>query len=578
MLTVRPLIKIFLLATFVASNASAQLGDNLGSILGSGSEEFLPVERAYSANVEFVEPNQLRIDWVVEPGYYLYRDRFDYHTAENTAVTPQYEEGVVKYDEWYEEELEVYYNSTTVALQGNFASQEMVLEYQGCADAGLCYPPAFYKFVIDPASGSVEPLGKVSSAVFATTSGNGATLSSIEGSNVSSIGFIGAFVLAFLGGIILNAMPCVFPVLSLKALSLAKGSKGKADLLSQSAFYALGSIAVAVGLAAVLLAIRAAGEAVGWGFQLQSPITITVLLYVFMVMALSLSGAFVFGTSLMGLGQQIETGNKYSQSFLTGALAMFVASPCTAPFMGSALAYAVTQPWFTALPVFAALGLGMALPIVLISLFPSLLEKLPKPGPWLDSFKQFLAFPLYLTCIWLLWVLIRQIDANGIALILGGLVLTVFAIWMLQQTTSKIRWAPFAAILFAAVVSAKTGISTEPAAPRTAATASLSLSMLSDSVGGSEPVFVNLTADWCITCIVNEKRALGTAETETLFEEESVQYMVGDWTRQDEDISEILTRYGRVSVPLYLFYPANSTEPQILPQFLTNDVIANLFE
>ncbi|AKS40420.1 protein-disulfide reductase DsbD family protein [Wenzhouxiangella marina] len=393
-----------------------------------------------------------------------------------------------------------------------------------------------------------------------------------------------ALVLALLGGLLLNLMPCVFPVLSIKALSLVEHADG--DSRGHGLAYTAGVILSFSILAGVLLALRAGGEAVGWGFQLQSPWIVGALIYVLFALGLSLSGLVQFGTSLMGAGQGLAERSGRSGSFFTGVLAVIVASPCTAPAMGSALGAAVFMPWPMALSVFIALGLGLALPMLLLSFLPALGRWLPRPGPWMETFKQAMAFPLYLAVVWLLWVLARQTDANGLAAILLGLVALAFTLWLLGKrdrgpTLSVIRHLAIVAGLVVSLASLGAAVRFQ-SAPAEAADRwweAYSAERLSELRADPErAVFVNMTADWCVTCLVNEQVALSTEAVREAFAANGVVYMKGDWTRRDAAITDYLAEYGRNGVPLYVVYPRDGGEPRILPQVLTPGLVIEALE
>jgi thiol:disulfide interchange protein DsbD len=384
--------------------------------------------------------------------------------------------------------------------------------------------------------------------------------------------------LALLGGTILNLMPCVFPVLSLKALSLAN-STSAASTRRHGWSYTAGSVATFTLIAALLYSARSAGEAVGWGFQLQSPLVIGILVYLFFTMGLSLSNILQLRTPWTNLGNDLTRGHSLKASFFTGALASVVASPCTAPFMGAALGFAMTQSPATGLLVFAALGLGMALPLLLLSHLPQLHRHLPKPGPWMESLKQILAFPLFFTAVWLLWVLGHQAGTDALTKLLGGLTLLALGAWLLrpERNPRTKRWRHALSLGAAlAALSLLPGTSAAPANP--AASGSdwqpYSRARLDELRAAGEPVFINLTADWCITCKANEKFALNTAAVSAAFEDAGIHRLKGDWTNPDAEISALLTEFDRSGVPLYLFYPAGSTRPaKILPQLLTEKIL-----
>ena len=391
------------------------------SVIGSS---FVPVEQAYQVSVR-VEENQLLLDWSIRDGYYLYRDRFKFNAvdANSQLSRPIFTAGKVKWDEYFEAELEVYYRQTTVILpfQTDAQQLEIQMESQGCADAGLCYPPYKQWLTVDLTNGTVE---------ISATPSLSARAAKATDSDPSELSLLWILIFALAGGMILNLMPCVFPVLSIKAMSFAMTHQTDQDKRSHSLAYTAGVVSSFVAIAAVMLSLRAAGEAIGWGFQLQSPLFVIFLIYLFFVMGLAFSGYLEIGGGLMSVGQSADNDDSLSSSFMTGVLATTIASPCTAPFMGPALGYAIAQPSYLALLVFAFLGLGMALPFVLLTWIPSLSNKLPRPGQWMDTFKQFLAFPLYLTAVWLLWVAGRQTSVDVATTVIAGLVLIAMGIWL----------------------------------------------------------------------------------------------------------------------------------------------------
>jgi thiol:disulfide interchange protein DsbD len=378
---------------------------------------------------------------------------------------------------------------------------------------------------------------------------------------------------------ILNLMPCVFPVLSIKVMSLAAADRTR--LAVHGWVYTLGIVVCFVGFAAALLIARKGGEAIGWGFQLQSPGLIAALAYLFFVMGLSMSGLINFGSSLMGAGQNLTQKSGLSGSFFTGVLAAVVASPCTAPFMGAALGFALTQPAIACIAVFAALGFGMALPLLILCYLPALATRLPKPGAWMDNLKQFLAFPLYLSAIWLLWVFGRQTSVSGMAALCAGAVAIAFGCWLLgreaQGIWKVIRWVCITISWILAVALVWQGA--ENRAQKNTSDdrwQAYSPELVASLRSEGRPIFINLTADWCLTCLANERIALHTEEVEQLFDELNVATIKGDWTNTDPTITELLRDYGRSGVPLYLWFPANSSEKAIiLPQLLTKDLLTS---
>ncbi len=419
---------------------------------------------------------------------------------------------------------------------------------------------------------------------------------SAQGGEGQGGGLLLYFVFAFLGGLILNLMPCVFPVLSMKALSLAKHSGSSLSKQRRNGLaYTAGVLIAFLTLATVLIILRAGGERIGWAFQFQQPWFLAVIVYIFFMLALSLSGVFEIGTSLMGVGGGLAQKEGYKGSFFTGVLATTVATPCTAPFMGPALGFALTQPWAVAMIVFFALGLGMATPILVLSFVPVLAKLLPKPGQWMETFKQFMAFPLYASALFFLWVLGNQVGVMGMTMVLVACVLLAFAAWLYQR---RYTMRPLAIVLnYAVLVSAiafalyltQTPFLRVQEKAETVAeydedgeliTAKnfepFSMARLEDLRSQGKPVFINMTADWCITCLANERASLSSDAVKQAMIDNGITYLKGDWTNEDPEISEVLEQFNRPSVPLYLLYPRKG-EPQILPQILTPSTLIEAF-
>ncbi len=389
---------------------------------------------------------------------------------------------------------------------------------------------------------------------------------------------------AIVGGLLLNLMPCVFPILSLKAISLAKAGGNEAVVRRDALAYTAGVVVVATALGGLLLTLRASGAAVGWAFQLQDPKIIFVLLALVTAIGFNLAGLFEL--------PNVNFGNKLAQkdgaggSFWTGALAAFVATPCTGPFMAAALGATIVLPPIAALIIFAGLGVGLALPFLLIAFVPAIRNRLPKPGAWLDSFRKVMAIPMFLTAIGLIWLLGRQIGTNALGLSLIFLLLVTLILWWFgggqMKGLSRGTWATGA--LTAAMVGgvllqpnaeamdnqnvARTSSATLPSEP-------FSEERLSELRASNQPIFAYFTADWCITCKANEAAAVQRQETADAFAEANVAVLMGDWTRPDPVISKFLEKHGRAGVPLYLYY-APGEEPVILPQILTVGTLTDL--
>ena len=416
------------------------------------------------------------------------------------------------------------------------------------------------------------------------------------GNSDDGSGLLLYMLFALLGGIILNLMPCVFPVLSIKALSFTKNiGESQHTQRMDGIVYAVGVISAFVVLASILIALRAGGEAVGWAFQFQQPWFLAFIVYLFFLMALSLSGVFEIGTSLMGAGGGLASKGGYKGSFFTGVLATTVATPCTAPFMGPAIGFALSQSWAVAMLVFVSLGLGMALPILILSFIPALFRYLPKPGPWMNTFKQFMAFPLYASALFFLWVLGNQVGVMGMSLVLLVCIVFAFAAWLYQRRFAMgpilrtVNYAvgigSFALAIYLAqspfmqtVTAADVAQFDEEGNP-TQNYEVFSTARLNELQAQGKPVFVNMTAAWCITCLANEQTTLGTDRVQQAMTDSEITYMKGDWTNEDPEITAVLERFNRPSVPLYVLYPGDSAkEPVILPQILTPGIVADAFE
>lgn len=390
--------------------------------------------------------------------------------------------------------------------------------------------------------------------------------------------FLSALGGAILGGLILNIMPCVFPILSLKALALARAGGDERTVRREGMAYAAGTIITAMLLGAVLMLLRAGGEALGWAFQLQRPESVVLLIVLMGAVAANLAGLFEFtGLSFAMRPKNVadaDDDDGARGAFLTGALAAFVATPCTGPFMGAALGATLTLPIWAALPIFGGLGFGLALPFLAIAHIPALRARLPRPGAWMVTLRRWLAVPMALTAIALVWLLSRQVGTVGLWLG-GGLLLAVAIVGYIggrkQQAGGSI--SPYIFVIAGLIVPAslllpvantdmQPAIAIRNAAPWSPAARDAALA-------DGHAVFVDFTADWCLTCKVNEAAAIDRAETRAAFARHGVVVLVGDWTNGDPAITAELARHGRNSLPLYLWYPAGSATPEILPQILT---------
>jgi thiol:disulfide interchange protein/DsbC/DsbD-like thiol-disulfide interchange protein len=401
---------------------------------------------------------------------------------------------------------------------------------------------------------------------------------------------------ALVGGLILNLMPCVFPVLSIKALNvMEQAKKDPRAVRIKGLVFAAGVIVSMLCLAGVLLALRAGGEQLGWGFQLQSPLFVTLLVYLLLAVGLNLSGVFEVGGGLAGVGDNLTQGDGYGASFFTGVLATLVATPCSAPFMAPAVGAALTQAPINALAIFTALGVGISLPFVLLSFAPWMRRVLPKPGAWMDTLKQIFAFPVYATAAWLLWVVAQETSPFGLGAALAGSILIALAAWSFQKARStagggRVTVIATAAIsLLLAIILPIRFADVASAAPGTDAQGKsragsdewqpYSEAKVAELNAAGRPLLINFTASWCLTCMVNERNAFSDAAVQEIFRNKKVTLMKGDWTNRDPAITKALAAFGRAGVPLYVVYNARpgATEPVVLPQLLTAGIVQSAF-
>ena len=385
-----------------------------------------------------------------------------------------------------------------------------------------------------------------------------------------------AIIGALIGGLILNLMPCVFPVISIKALSIAKSAHGERSKIRREAWlYTAGVIVTFMLLTLFILGLKAGGGEIGWGFQLQSPKVVAALAVLLFVIGLNLLGAFEFGSALQNTGSELTQKSGAAGSFFTGALAVIVATPCTAPMMAGAVGYALAAPAAVTIAVFMTLAIGFALPFLLIAYVPGLLSKLPKPGPWMVRFKEILAFPMFAAAIWLVWVLSLQAGEDGVLFALSAMLAVGLAIWLFKR--KGIIGKVLGALSVLAALILPISIAANPASNQIAAgelqAEMWSLERVAELKAEGRPIFVDFTAAWCVTCKVNEKVVLKTSKVKKLFDETNTAFLVADWTNKDDIIAAELAKYGRAGVPLYLVYSNNSVSPAILPQVLTYDVI-----
>jgi len=377
-------------------------------------------------------------------------------------------------------------------------------------------------------------------------------------------------------------MPCVFPILAMKAASLAGHGGESAAAKRQGLAFGAGSIVTFLALAGGLIALKAAGSAVGWGFQLQSPPVVAVLALLMLAVALNLSGLFEVGTSLQGAGAGLASRSGLAGAFFTGALAVVVAAPCTAPFMGPALGWALTQTPAAALAVFLFLGLGFATPFVLVAYAPGLLSRLPRPGPWMEILRKALAFPMYGAAAWLAWVLAQQAGAEDLAKLFAAAILVALAAWLLgmrQRRAATGRLTTVAEIAaFMLMTVSVAGVAWPADKAAAPASEAYSPARVAELRAEGRPVFVNYTAAWCVSCQVNDKVALSTHAVTDAFARHKVAYLKADWTKRDATIAADLASHGRAGVPLYLLYGAGGGEAAVLPSILTPDIVVRAVE
>ncbi|HZP06652.1 MAG TPA: thioredoxin family protein [Terracidiphilus sp.] len=390
--------------------------------------------------------------------------------------------------------------------------------------------------------------------------------------------------LAFLGGLLLNLMPCVFPVLFLKGLALVNsGSEEKHKLRAHGFVYTAGILVSFWVLVGALLGLRAAGGSLGWGFQFQSPIFLALMACLLFFLGLSLAGQFEFGLSLTSAGGSLAAKQGYTGSFFTGVLAVIVATPCTGPFMAAAIGYALAQPAAVTFAIFTALALGLAVPYLALTLQPAWTRILPRPGVWMDVLKQAVSVPIFATVIWLAWVLANSYGAAVLAALLASFLLLAIAGWFLGRWPAK-RWSTaVAALLVLAVIAVSAWapkMAEEPATSSTAANSTSSAAWqpwtadaVSRNLSQGHPVFVDFTASWCLSCQVNERVALRQSAVQQAFANANVVLLKADWTRHDEAITEALTSMGRDGVPAYALYAPGQPDPQLLPEVLTPGIV-----
>lgn len=568
-----------------AAPLAIKLGN--GAPLAGDANTPLPPEQAFIFEAIAQSPTAILARWTMPKGYYLYRDKSAVTLADGAGVklgAAQWPAGVSHSDEHFGE-VTVYFDQVELPIalareHGEAQTVRVHAEYQGCQDDGICYPVMTRDLAIEMPAATAEQLSAaklafVAPSATADVSADNALRSTPPAPD--GPGILGALLLALLGGLVLNLMPCVLPVLSLKVLGLAQSGESAHKARRHALYYTAGVLVAFAAIGLAVIGLRAAGQALGWGFQLQQPAFVAVLVYILFAVGLSLSGLFNFGAGLAGVGQDLGNRSGPAGDFFTGVLAVVVASPCTAPFMGSALAYAFASSSFVALLVFLALGVGLALPFLLIGFVPALATRLPRPGAWMETLKQFLAFPMYLTAVWLIWVLGNQRGIDAVAWVLIGAVVLALGLWWLERT--RYNGGAFAravaiAVLLAAVwplVQVARLAAPAPAQANAAqAWTPYSAERLASLRAEGRSVFVDMGADWCVTCKVNEKAVLDTDAFHDLLQHSNAVLMRGDWTNVDPAITAFLQQYKAVGVPLYVVFRAGEAGAgHALPTVLT---------
>jgi len=555
--------------------ALSQLGSSRAGAAGNQDTAPLPAEQAFHLEALAQSPHQLMLRWTMPPGYYLYRDQttLKLRDADGLSLTPAWPAGTAHQDDHYGT-VTVYFNQVElpVTIHGDLAGrQQLTIEasFQGCQLGGLCYPLMSQTVSVDLASGSTG-------ATTATTPDAAPTPS--EETAPLRVSLLAALLLALGGGVVLNLMPCVLPVLSIKAVSVLESGESHTRARRHALFYSAGVLCSFAALGMGILALRAAGHALGWGTQLQQPVLVGVLACVMLAVGLSMSGVVQFGASLSNTGAGLAARSGPAGDFFTGVLAVVVASPCTAPFMGSALAYAFAAPMLSALLVFLALGLGLALPFLLIGFVPGLARLLPRPGRWMETLKQVLAFPMYLTAAWLVWVLANQRGADAVGLVLVAMVLLAMTLWWFERSRTRGAASKGLVVVLALAALAPLVMIARMPPPSSVTRAEPGVvaytpQKLAELRAAGTPVFVDMTADWCVTCKANEHTVLDTQAFRDLLQRTGAVYMKGDWTDVNPSISAFLQRYHSPGVPLYVVFPKNGGPGRQLSTVLTSSMV-----
>jgi thiol:disulfide interchange protein len=553
-----------------------QLGSNRNVATAGTVGAPLPAEQAFRFEALAQNPHQLLLRWTMPKGYYLYRDQttLKLKDAAGLGLKPAWPAGTAHHDEHYGD-VTVYFGQVElpVAIEGDLGDSTpltLLASFQGCQDGGLCYPLMTRSVNL--------ALGSGAAVTGQTTETAPQPPPADAGPAPLPLSLLAALLLALGGGLVLNLMPCVLPVLSIKAVSVLESGENRATARRHALFYTAGVLCSFALLGLGILALRSAGHALGWGSQLQQPLLVGALACVMLAVGLSMSGVVQFGASLGNTGASLAARSGPAGDFFTGVLAVVVASPCTAPFMGSALAYAFAAPMLAALLVFLALGVGLALPFLAIGFVPALARLLPRPGRWMETLKQVLAFPMYLTAAWLVWVLANQRGADAVGLVLVAMVLLAMTLWWFERSRSRGLPSKVAVAVLALATLAPMYLLAHVPPPSTAAAAeegviAYSPQKLAELRAAGTPVFVDMTADWCVTCKANEHTVLDTRAFRNLLERTGTVYMKGDWTDVDPDISAFLQQYRSPGVPLYVVFPKHGGPGRQLSTVLNSSLV-----
>ncbi|AWH54915.1 cytochrome C biogenesis protein [Stenotrophomonas sp. ESTM1D_MKCIP4_1] len=598
---------------------------------GSGNTQALPLpsEQAFGFDAIASDGNTLLLRFTPAPGYYLYRDRTSLKLEGSTGVLadkPRWPAAQAHRDEHFGD-VSVYFNQVEVPVplrrtRTGAMDSTLVVTFQGCQTDGICYPPMTRRVKLSIPAGTVAAAGQTTAEAVPAAAGEGprgdadgtprrllptVPNDAADGATDGAPGadafaadaqqdnakrtkppgsvpktdssLLWVLLLALGGGLVLNLMPCVLPILSLKVLSLAQSGESAERARSHAMWYTLGVLVAFAVIGALMVGLRMLGNAVGIGFQLQHPGVVAALAYIMFAVGLSLSGVFTMGGGIGNFGQSLARRSGPAGDFFTGVLACVVGSACVGPFFGPAVAYAFVAPPIAAMLVFLFLGLGLALPFLLIGFVPALARRLPKPGPWMETLKHVLAFPMYAAALWLLWVLGKQRGVDGMALALGGLLLLTAGLWLFETSRwrSK-RGASLLGVLLALAALGPVWGVTQLAPPARAAQAAsdnvvdYSPQMLDRLRADNRVVFVNMTADWCVSCKANERAVLSRPEFKELLKRTNAVYMRGDYTNVDPQITAFLDEHKAVGVPLYVVYGPGAP-PTVLPTLLTQALV-----